>query len=545
MNLIKKVMNSSIVIIVGLIMITVVASVPAFRSAIYEGHDLKFHFGRIQSLAEELASLHFPVRYESNAWYGHGYVSPLFYGDIFLYIPALLFLAGVPIFRVVNIYILLINLATVLLCYYSFKGLFKDKYLSLFATICYNLAGYRLTNIFVRSALGEYTAMAFVPLCVYGIYRIYTYRTENIPDLKNIIRLILPFVIGVSGLIESHVLCTEMVSLFVVLFILLNIRDIQQIWKPMLASVTLIFLFNAFFIVPFVDSYISMDLVVNTSPVSPDLRGNGLYLKQLFGLITNGQGGNSLWSTENEGCFNVGLIIVCCEICTLAYIIMLIINCAKKSFAVCLADKWIIQLSLLGILSMWMSSIYFPWHVISKVAVVGNLLGAVQYPWRYILIQNIIFVITGTYSIGKIINSGWHRYFLVIVTFAIAVLMTGLFDYQLSFSKNITAEQAAENWADKLYLLKGTDAEQLEYTDVIFSDNKVILPVLAYKNVYVYDKNNNRLSTEKTNWNLLTIKEQEYKEEISIRYVEPWYWRLSEIVSFMSVIGVVIIRCRK
>ena len=222
MNLIKKVMNSSIVIIVGLIMITVVASVPAFRSAIYEGHDLKFHFGRIQSLAEELASLHFPVRYESNAWYGHGYVSPLFYGDIFLYIPALLFLAGVPIFRVVNIYILLINLATVLLCYYSFKGLFKDKYLSLFATICYNLAGYRLTNIFVRSALGEYTAMAFVPLCVYGIYRIYTYRTENIPDLKNIIRLILPFVIGVSGLIESHVLCTEMVSLFVVLFILLN-----------------------------------------------------------------------------------------------------------------------------------------------------------------------------------------------------------------------------------------------------------------------------------------------------------------------------------
>ena len=119
------------------------------------------------------------VRYESNAWYGHGYVSPLFYGDIFLYIPALLFLAGVPIFRVVNIYVLLVNLTTVLLCYYSFKGLFKDKYWGMFATICYALAGYRLTNIYVRSALGEYTAMAFLPLCIYGLYRIYVNKTEK------------------------------------------------------------------------------------------------------------------------------------------------------------------------------------------------------------------------------------------------------------------------------------------------------------------------------------------------------------------------------
>lgn len=545
MNLIKKVMNSSIVIIVGLIMITVVASVPAFRSAIYEGHDLKFHFGRIQSLAEELASLHLPVRYESNAWYGHGYVSPLFYGDIFLYIPALLFLAGVPIFRVVNIYILLVNLTTVLLCYYSFKGLFKDKYWGMFATTCYTLAGYRLTNIYVRSALGEYTAMAFLPLCIYGLYRIYANKTEKSIGFKKTIQLILPFVLGVTGLVESHILSTEMVALFVMLFILFNIKDIQFVLKPLIMSLVLILLINAFFIIPFLDSYISMDLVVNTSPVSPDLQGNGLYLNQLFGLITGGQGGNSLWSTENEGCFNVGLVIVCCEIATIAYMMMLLFNYFKKGVAIEQADKWVIQLTLLGILSMWMSTVYFPWHTISKVGFIGDLLGAVQYPWRYILIQNIIFVTTGTYSFGKILKREYLKFLLLIGCFGLAVLLTGVFDYQLSFSKNITAEQAAENWADKLYLLKGTDAEALKYTDVTFEDNKAILPVIAYKYVYVYDKDKNKLPIEVTEGNLIAVSKQLYNDEITIQFEEPWHWRLSEIISVISILGIVVITFRK
>lgn len=545
MNLIKKVMNSSIVIIVGLIMITVVASVPAFRSAIYEGHDLKFHFGRIQSLAEELAALHFPVRYESNAWYGHGYVSPLFYGDIFLYIPALLFLAGVPIFRVVNIYILIINLTTVLLCYYSFKGLFKDKYWGLFATICYTLAGYRLTNIYVRSALGEYTAMAFLPLCIYGLYRIYANKTAKSIGFKKTIQLILPFVLGVTGLVESHILSIEMVALFVMLFILFNIKDIQFVLKPLIMSLVLILLINAFFIIPFLDSYISMDLVVNTSPVSSDLQGNGLYFNQLFGLVTQGQGGNSLWSTENEGCFNVGLVIVCCEIATIAYMIMLLFNYFKKGVDIEQVDKWVIQLTLLGILSMWMSTVYFPWHTISKVGFIGDLLGAVQYPWRYILIQNIIFVTTGTYSFGKILKRGYLKFLLLIGCFGLAVLLTGVFDYQLSFSKNITSEQAAENWADKLYLPKGTDVEALEDTGVIFEDDKAILPVIAYKYVYVYDNDKNKLPIEVTEENLIAVSKQLYNDEITIQFEEPWHWRLSEIISVISILGIVVITFRK
>ena len=91
---------------------------------------------------------------------------------------------------------------TVLIGYYCFKRLFKDKYWGLFATICYTFAGYRLTNIYTRVAVGEYTAMAFLPLCIYGMYRLYTYDSEDYGrGIKRKIYTVLPFVLSVTGLI--------------------------------------------------------------------------------------------------------------------------------------------------------------------------------------------------------------------------------------------------------------------------------------------------------------------------------------------------------
>ena len=75
---------------VALFIVVVLASLPAFRSGTYLGHDLPFHLGRIQAIAEGLAQGQFPVRYEESAWYGYGYICTQLYGNIFLYIPALI-----------------------------------------------------------------------------------------------------------------------------------------------------------------------------------------------------------------------------------------------------------------------------------------------------------------------------------------------------------------------------------------------------------------------------------------------------------------------
>ncbi len=66
-----------------LTILIMIVSLPAFRSGVYRGHDLPFHFGRIQAIAEMLKSGQFPVRYEANAWYGYGYISTTMYGNVF------------------------------------------------------------------------------------------------------------------------------------------------------------------------------------------------------------------------------------------------------------------------------------------------------------------------------------------------------------------------------------------------------------------------------------------------------------------------------
>lgn len=53
---------------------------------------------------------------------------------------------------------------------------------------------YRLTNIYVRAAVGEYTAMTFLPLVLYGLYRIYEKDQEMLEFAD-----VLPLVFGVTG----------------------------------------------------------------------------------------------------------------------------------------------------------------------------------------------------------------------------------------------------------------------------------------------------------------------------------------------------------
>ena len=199
-----------------LTMIVIVASVPAFRNAVYDGHDLSFHLGRIQTIAEGLQEGQFPVRYDTNAWNGYGYISSIMYGNIFLYIPAVLYILGMPVFRAFNIYVVLVYVVTVGISYYSFKRLFNDSYWGIIATLLYTLVGYRIMNVYLRTAVGEFSAMAFLPLYVYGLYLIYQKGR------------CIPFIIATTGLIQTHILTTEMVAVFTLLFVVINIKEIKE-----------------------------------------------------------------------------------------------------------------------------------------------------------------------------------------------------------------------------------------------------------------------------------------------------------------------------
>lgn len=519
----REIIDNRIVIAVFLIALIVLSSVPAFRSAVYDGHDLKFHFGRIQAIAEGLQAGQFPVRYEANAWYGHGYVSSLFYGNVFLYIPAFLYMAGLPVFRAYNIYLILVNIATVLVGYYSFKGLFKDNVLALLSTGIYTLYGYRLTNLYVRTALGEYTAMIFIPLCIYGLYRIYTTAKPTFKDC-------LPLIIAATGLIESHVLTTEYVAMFCLLFAVVNYKDTVRVSKQLGLSVILILMLNAFFIIPFVESYVKLKLRINSVKLEDSIRGDGLYISQLLHPLTLGRGYNTTWSMDHEECYRAGILILLCAIATIMYLVICIL---RKN----IINKYIFELAIFGIIAGWMTTVYYPWDLMLKLGFFGRLLSSVQYPCRLMSVMAVSFLIVGVFCLSQLVKSNDIRVVILTVVAVVAVFTTGIFDYTLSFGKNMTNEKAVEEWADKLYLPIETDFEKLKTTAVVEENGKQVLPVLAYDNVKVFDTDGNEIETGISDNYCLTVDSNVDVSTLSIRYVEPFTWRLSEMVSISVFIG--------
>ena len=74
-------------------------------------HDLTFQLSRISSIADAFKLREIPRVYP-NYFEGYGYANGLFYGDILLYIPALLVVLGMKIVTAYKWFLLLLTIAT-------------------------------------------------------------------------------------------------------------------------------------------------------------------------------------------------------------------------------------------------------------------------------------------------------------------------------------------------------------------------------------------------------------------------------------------------
>lgn len=123
-----------------------------FTNAQSLGHDLAFHMGRIVGLAEGIRLGQLPVKIQQGWCNGYGYPTSVFYGDLLLYIPAVLYLLKIPIVYAYKTYVLLINAGTILISYYCYKRISKDKYIALGGAALYCLSMNRVSNVVLRAA---------------------------------------------------------------------------------------------------------------------------------------------------------------------------------------------------------------------------------------------------------------------------------------------------------------------------------------------------------------------------------------------------------
>lgn len=546
-------------LIVALVFLSAIVSAANALYGIHIGHDMAFHMQRIEGIAEGLKTGQFPVRMSTTFNDGYGYPVGVFYGDLLLYIPALLRLIGLPILTTYKTYIWLVNLLTLSAAYYCGLTFFEKRRISLLVALAYTASNYRLMDLYVRSAAGEYTALIFLPVIAAAFYHIYTDNITEKGYQKNAITLAL----GMAGLLYTHILTTEMAVLMALITAIIFIRRTlrKETLLVLIRAAALSLALGLAYIIPFLDYYLHTDTIIkSSSSTAATIQRWGGYISQYFAFFRTIYGANDTDPSLRMQ-ITPGLPLMLTIIAAVLFIIV------KK------ADKRICFLTAMSLLTLFMSSNLFFWDAIAKTKV-GNMLAQVQFPWRYLGFATLFMALLLGCLIEKlpVIGCWWRA-----VSYGAALLVffsLGLFI--LSYRTGVsyvsyvdTLELPSYIGVDvngKEYLLTGTDIEALDYDVTISSgrasllseagldmtievetnDGAVIeVPRFAYPYFVAVTDRGDKLDIATGSNNKIAIQlPLAYKGNISIRYQEPALWRLAEAVSLISLVGIILCRRR-
>lgn len=373
----------------GIPALAIVASVPLFTNYMTVGADAIFHWLRIESLAQSITEGAIPARVESRWLFGHGYANSIFYCDTFLVIPALLRLLGCSVNMAYSIYVFLVNLATAIIAYISFKGCFKNRYIGMVGSMLYTLAPYRVYNIYNRNAVGEYTAMIFLPLLCYGFYLLFA---EDIHKKEYRYYWLIP-TLGFSGIIQSHVLSCEIAGIFTIILCVILIKRVfrKETFIQLVKVVVGTVLLNLWFLLPMLDMMMSGEYrYMNQTGVTIQERG---VMPAHFFYTMQGAGSNSrfhelgMYDTEP---FTVGAAVL------FALVVFFVILHGRKKEDGLPYRKAAWVAFAMGCIGLVFSCVYFPWDWIQSWNVItGTLVPMIQFPTRLTMIPVIAMTFVG------------------------------------------------------------------------------------------------------------------------------------------------------
>jgi len=261
------------------------ASVPALRENLYGGHDTLFHQMRLHNAADALRSGQFPVRMGGYGYNGYGSAASVFYPDVFLYFPAVMMITGATVQCAMRTYIVAMNALSAAAMYACGKRIFESRTAGTCASILYTLASYRLLDIYLRDALGEYTAMAVLPLFVLGLWEVIFGDAKRWRTLA----------FGAAAVFMSHMLSTVLCAGLAVLFALggavkiVRERRFAAIVKAAFSAAALCL----FILVPLLDY--SMQGIGDSGTFSTSVSANTLGLMELF-VTRNGEAKGLGWA---------------------------------------------------------------------------------------------------------------------------------------------------------------------------------------------------------------------------------------------------------
>jgi hypothetical protein len=541
---------------------------PIYTDFLFDGHDFDYHIARIWALAENIKAgrLSFPIQLEMLN--GYGYASPIFYGQLFLYIPAIIYIMGAPMQVCFQIYIGLVNVATTLIGYYCFKGIVKDKKIASIGATLYTLSAYRIVNVYLRVAVGEYTAMVFLPLIIYGFAEIYGKPAEKISWKE-----CLAVIIGFTGVIQSHVLTCEMLAIFIIVICVVGFKKTFELRRFISLGCTALstVLLNAAFIVPLITS-MGMNISVKLMETGA-IQYAGTYLIQVLGVFMT-YSGVCKAGMQDEMPLALGFSLV------VGMGILILCNIKKYEWKVAGDTSLKVGTVCLGfaVCCIILTMKIFPWNSLGQISpIMAKILCTVQYPWRYLSIATIFATVATVVGLKVIKNHISHQSLILIevVLMVFALIQTGYFYVNFSDSSSelqiYGGADVNPSISEGEYLIgydtTATDIAKMKWKTIkadlanvgianykaesgtvsficcnISDDEQLVqVPILNYDNYHVYIEDGIELEIVNGENNRLSFwVPAGYVGNIQVRYEIPLLWKIANIITAVVFIVLVL-----
>lgn len=443
----KRNIHYIIIIIIGLLI-----SIPFIWLQIRDTQDGWLHVLRVIGLNYSLSESSFPFLVAPYYCCDWGYAMLAFYQTIVTYIPFVLgfisgsFVIGIKLFAVLT------TILSGIFMYNFVNEITKKKAIALFSAIFYMCFPYKLEVIYHRFAIGEFTALAFIPLVFQGLYNLLHGDKSRHYYIA----------IGATGLMLSHSISTEYTAIFCLIYILFNIKLFfnKDVIKKCVVNVVFILLMSSMFILPMLEFETSARYAI----FEPDIMRTrtehlAFYSIEPWQFLKDKQ--------EDDGIsFILGIpFIVAIMLGLFAY------KKIPKKFK----DYYIISI-FLGVLSMLMCTTLFPWKIFP------DFMGTLQYPWRLLGFAYFFLIpvcsINVYYTLQYLKNKN-VRYLIYTIAIIILLVFT---------AKELSIYKSEDKTLDEKYSNIIEENPRISY----FSINREYLPEKAVKEQrgYLQTRNN-------------------------------------------------------
>lgn len=490
---IKQLKENKWIHYLSIIIIGIILSIGLNQIQIKDTHDGSLHMLRLIGTKESLEIGQFPPLINQNYCNGAGYSMNLFYPPIVTYIPLLIKIFTPTYMMALKLFgAICIILSGITMYQFSYQ-VTKKRSIALFSAIFYLVAPYKLANVYKRFAIGEFTAMIFIPLVFLGLYNLFNQDKKKHYYIA----------IGAIGLMLSHTVTTLYTVLFCIAYILFNVKKLKdkEIIKKCIINAIFILLVTMLFWMPLLEGSHYAKYAIMDNDI---MRTNGnwaaanvISFSQLFKDTVE----------KNGTTYVIGIPTVLIILCTI-----FVINKVDNKY-----NEIYILAIIFGLISLFMVSKFFPWRMMP------NLICKLQYPWR--MLSFFIFFISFVCGINlniilkMLLKKDIERLFIGF-TFIVILITYSICRISNFYTKDFSQDEEYEK-----SILSNTKISHRQI-------NREYMPLKAInlENTYVLEREEKTYILE-GNTQIINEKKENLKDELDLKNISkgtilefPYYY---------------------